>query len=462
MKNHSIKSVIEPFPSDGYMRRFDLLTLSYSCMGLFTLMGSSFLLTGRAVWLAYLAAIILGFLYILPTVFISSALCCGSGMYSLVVSLLSPSAASLYCISNMLDITMSLVALSFGSYIQSLFPAISYRIAGAVFLTVIFIINQCGLRNVSKSQNIMFTLLAIMLTVFIFCGLCKVNIGNAFAFRESGFIIGGNTGFISSIVILYYSSTSYISAISYGKYSQKAYRDIPWAMLISPLLLIFTFCTCAIITGNIVPLGESSEPITYAAKAVLPGILYAFFIVCGPCMSMAAFINGTFAYYGVLLTGVCKDGWLPEFIGKINSRGAPAAINTWYYITGMLPLMLGFDISQTANFINFIWAIISIIPCIAVFNLPKKFPNSWKKSHMHVPDGVYYIFCVIRFIINTIIAVISSLSLGFPVVCISTIIFLLLLIYVEVRCRHSGTPLYTHLDAWPLDNSEIACSQVDE
>lgn len=459
MKRSFIKPVNEPFPSDGYMRRFDLVALSYRCMGLFTLMGTAFVLTGRASWLAYLAAIILGFMYNFPTVFISSSLCCGSGLYSLVVSLLSPTAASLYCMSNMLDITMSVVALSFGSYVQSLFPAVSYRLVGAVFLTVIFVINQLGLRNVSKSQNVMFALLAVMLTVFMLFGLCKADIGNVLAFRESGFVRGGMTGFISATVILYSSSSSYIGAISYGKYSKNAYRDIPWTMLTGPLLLILTFCVCAMITGSIVPVGETSEPITYAAKAVLPGILYAFFVICGPCMSMASSINGSFAYYGVLLTGVCNDGWLPGFAGKTNRRGAPTVINTWYYITGMLPLILGFDISQTASYMNFIWAIISVIPCIAVFNLPKRFPKSWEQSHLHIPNWLYYIICAIRFIVNTVIVILSSLNIGLTVACISTGIFLLLLIYVAVRCRHSDTPLYTHLDAWPLDISEISYAQ---
>lgn len=432
------------------MGKFDLLTLAFSCMGLFTLMGSAIVLTGHGTWLAYLTAIVLGFFYILPTVYVSSTICCGSGMYSLVVSLLSPTAASLYCISNMLDITMSLVAISFGSYIQSLFPAISYRFAGAVFLTIIFVINQLGLRNVSRSQNIMFTLLAGTLVIFIVSGLIQVDISPAFNFRKSGFIPGGKSGFISCVVILYYISTSYVCAISYGKYSKNAYKDIPWAMLLSPVILIVSFCLCAAITGSIVPLGEATEPITYAAKALLPGVLFSVFIICGPCMSMAAFINGSFAYYGVLLKGVCKDGWLPEFAGRENRHSAPTAINTWYYLTGMIPLLVGFDISQTANFINFVWAIISLIPCFAVYNLPKRYPKSWEKSHMHISDGAYYFICTVRLVVNIVIAVLSSINLGITAVCISTGVFLLLVVYVLTRAKQSEHELYTHLDAWPL------------
>lgn len=448
--NENIRIIREEAPSAGYMSRFDLLSLSYSCLGLFTLMGSTILLCGRAVWLAYLAAIILGVFYIIPTAMVASSLNCGSGMYSLIAALLSPAAASLYCISNLLDVTMSLVALSFGSYIQSVFPMINYRIAGAVFLTAIFIINQLGLKKVSMSQNIMFCILAATLMLFIVCGLCEVDIGPAFHFHESGFFAGGKTGFISAVAILYYSSSSYVCAISYGRHSKNPYRDIPHTMFLSPAFLIVFFGLCTIITGSFVPLNCSTEPICYAAKALLPGFLYIIFILLGPCMSLSAFVNGNFAYYGVLLSGVCKDGWLPNFVGKTNRRGAPVAVNLWYYLTGMVPLLIGFDISETANFINFIWSIIGVIPCIAMFALPKKFPTAWKTSHLHIPNCAYYACCSLRFAINTTIAVISAINMGLIAVYIGTAVFLFILVYVISRCRSSEKPLYIHEDFWPL------------
>lgn len=448
--NENIITIREEAPAPGYMSGFDLLSLSYSCLGLFTLMGSAILLCGRAVWLAYLAAIILGVFYIIPTAMVASSLNCGSGMYSLIAALLSPVAASLYCISNLLDITMSLVAISFGSYIQSVFPMISYRIAGAVFLTVIFIINQLGLKKVSMSQNIMFCLLAATLTLFIVCGLREVDIGPAFRFHESGFFAGGKAGFISAVAILYYSSSSYVGAISYGRHSKNPYRDIPRTMFVSPALLIVFFCLCTIITGSLVPADCSTEPICFAAKAVLPGVFYIIFILLGPCMSLSAFVNGNFAYYGVLLSGVCKDGWLPHFVGKTNRRGAPVTVNLWYYLTGMVPLLIGFDISETANFINFIWSIIGVIPCVAMFALPKRFPAAWKTSHLHIPNGAYYVFCSLRFAINTTIAVISAINMGLIAVYIGTAVFLFILVYVISRCKNSDSPLSIHEDFWPL------------
>lgn len=77
-----IKVIHEPEPKPGILGKTELYALAIGQVigaGVITLIVPAIKMTGYSAWLAYFAAIIIGFVMIAPTIFVSSALRLGGG-----------------------------------------------------------------------------------------------------------------------------------------------------------------------------------------------------------------------------------------------------------------------------------------------------------------------------------------------------------------------------------------------
>ena len=80
----AIHVVKEPVPKPGTLGRTELYALAIGQVigaGVITLIVPAIKMTGYSAWLAYFVAILMGFVMILPFVFISSTLRLGGGNY---------------------------------------------------------------------------------------------------------------------------------------------------------------------------------------------------------------------------------------------------------------------------------------------------------------------------------------------------------------------------------------------
>lgn len=89
----AIKLVREREPGPGTLGKPELYALAIGQVigaGVITLVVPAIKMTGYSAWLAYFAAIIMGFFMILPTVFVSSTVRLGGGNYSMLAGLAGP------------------------------------------------------------------------------------------------------------------------------------------------------------------------------------------------------------------------------------------------------------------------------------------------------------------------------------------------------------------------------------
>ena len=151
------KVVNTPAPPAGKLGKAELYALGLGQVigvGVITLVGPMVAITGKSTWLAYLIAVILGFVSLLPYVFLTNTLRFGSGIYSYCASTLD------YRVSGMLAITfipttmgMASLGTSFGMYFNSLFPAVPAKVAGVAILLIFFLINLGGVNVMAKVQK---------------------------------------------------------------------------------------------------------------------------------------------------------------------------------------------------------------------------------------------------------------------------------------------------------------------
>ena len=408
----AIKVVNKPEPAPGTLGKPELYALAIGQVmgaGVITLIVPAIKMTGYSAWLAYFAAIIMGFFMILPTVFVSSTVRLGGGNYSMLCGLAGPRIGGIYAFAYLTQcLSLSLFGASAAAYLGDIIPALGTPIAriivGAALLTFFYVVNLMGIDIMASAQKLMTWLLIAALILFAIVGIFKMQLP-IFDFSDPNFLINGwgitftngqiSGGFIGATLLFVYSTQGYYMTTAYGGDSKNARRDIPIVLLMAVPTLIVLYVGVAMAGVGVMSVEEygSSTTLVFAAQRIFPAPLFYAFIIGGPIMALLSTLNSSFAYNSITIGASCDDGWLPKAFGKKNSKGSRMYILTFMYIMGMIPIVFGLSITVITNMVQLIGACFAFLNFMAYIKLPKLYPESWKKSRFHVPDGLYYFLC---------------------------------------------------------------------
>ncbi len=445
--NEKVKHV--PAPPPGKLGKAELYSLSIGQVigaGIITLIGPAVALTGQSTWLAYLAAILLGFLLIMPILFLTSTLRLGGGYYSIIAGLAGIKPAGMYAVAFLTQpLTMSLFGVSIGVYAESLWPSLNGQLVGIAFLTFFFIVNLFGVNIMAKVQKWMTVLLLAALLLFIFCGIPKIE-NPVFAISSPGFFSNGASGFIAAVYLFSYSTYGYALTMSYGKDSKNAKRDIPWAIIASIPTLILLYCGVAIVGTGVLPLDAVvNKPLTDVAQVILSKPLFVFFMIGGPIIALMTTMNSSMAYYAIPIQQSCEDGWFPKSFASKNRYGVSWKIMTVIYLVGLIPLVLGFDISTITKNIMLLNSVLSFLYSYAYYQLPKKYPEAWAKSKLHMSNGAYYVMVTISLLAYVTVFIDSMRSLTPVIAIVSIAVIAACMIFGFVRSKNPNVQVETSM-----------------
>ncbi len=427
----AIKVIHEAEPKPGTLGKKELYALAIGQVigaGVITLIVPAIKMTGYSAWLAYFVAIIMGFIMVLPTVFITSTLRLGGGNYSMLCDLAGPTVSGIFAYAYLTQcLSLSLFGASAAAYLGDIIPALSGHwarvIVGGALLTFFFVVNLLGVDIMAFAQKLMTWLLIAALLVFAIVGIFNMELP-IFDFSSPEFLINGwgitftdgqiSGGFTGAVLLFVYSCQGYYMTSSYGRDSKNARRDIPFAILAAVPTLIVLYVGVAMAGTGIMSVEEYGESTTlvFAAQKMFPTWLFFAFIICGPIMALLSTLNSSFAYNAINIGQSCDDGWLPAAFGKKNSRGSRVWILTFMYVVGMIPIVFGLSIEVITNMVQLITSAFAILNMIAYLNLPKKYPEAWKKARFHVPNGVYYAICWVSFAFFMVVLWKSCLSMS--------------------------------------------------
>ncbi len=417
MANITIKN--KPAPPAGSLRTLDLFLISMGGVigsGLITLIGPSIGLTGYSVWLAYAAAILLGFFMIFPIMLAGSTLRISGALYSLCGNLASPKLAGMMSYTYMITVlSNALFAIALRTYLGELFPALDTVWTAVVALTVFYIINLLGLDVFAKVSSVMTWTLFAGLLLYIIYGIPQIS-QPLFNFAGEQFFTGGFKGFFTATFLLIYSTQGYYIAIFYGADAKKATRDVPRAMRWCIPALVVLYIGVCIVTAGVLPMEQTAgKTLTVVAMSIMPKTLAVIFILCGPIMALTTTLNTGLSSNMYPIRQACHDGWLPRSFAKSNRFGIPWKIMTYEYLIALIPILLNFNISLITNNIQLIYTFINVFTILGIWNIPKKYPEAWKKSKMHMPNGLFYFFMCVALAINGVIFIKAILALSAPV-----------------------------------------------
>lgn len=402
----AIHVVKEPVPKPGTLGRTELYALAIGQVigaGVITLIVPAIKMTGYSAWLAYFVAILMGFVMILPFVFISSTLRLGGGNYSMLCDLSSPRTSGIFAYMYLTQcLSLSLFGASAAAYLGDIIPVLNSHwarvIVGVTLLTFFYVVNLMGVDIMAKAQKMMTWLLIAALILFAIVGIFKMKLP-IFDFSDPNFAINGwgitfnngqiSGGFLGAVLLFVYSTQGYYMTTAYGRDSKNARKDIPFVLL----LCVPTLC-----------------------------ILYV----------------------GVAMAGV----------GVMSVEEYGNSTTLVFAAQRIFPIVFGLSITTITNMVQLITSAFAILNFTAEIKMPKKYPDAWKQSRYHVPDGLYYTICCVSLALFLVVLWKSLLSMNIGLAVINVVVIVIAGLIGFWRSKTGNIEIHTSV--WAEDYQEAS------
>lgn len=221
--------------------------------------------------------------------------------------------------------------------------------------------------------------------------------------------------------------------MNFGKDAENPTRDVPIAIMVTTAIIFVVYVSVAIVNCGVLPIEEvAGKPLTLTAKKIF-GAFFPLFIIGGPAMALLTTMNAQFGSRSTPLLKATLDGWFPAKIGKVNSKNVPYIIMALIYLVGIIPICAGLSIKTISNNLALIGYLSRAIAAIAIVRLPKKMPEEWKRSFLHMPDGLFYAVMAVSFAANIYMVYIGAKGLPVQILGINLVFIIACGIYAVVR-----------------------------
>ena len=245
---------------------------------------------------------------------------------------------------------------------------------------------------------------------------------------------GGAGGFAIACVYLTFACGGAAYVVNYSSESKNPTKDIPFAILVSTLGIGVIYAIMSAIAAGVLPVDQvANQPLSVAGAEFMPGPVFTFFVVGGAMIALLTTLNFSIGMMVYPVLRACGDGWLPKSLAVTNKRfGTAHWILLVFYLVGIVPILIGLDLTTIANSTVIVTKVCAAIVVYAAMRLPSKLPELWKKSRFYVPDGKLKLLCGIALAINIlsiILLLVSTspiqISLNLAILVIGTVLALL-------------------------------------
>lgn len=389
----------------GKLSRADLFSMAIGQIigvGIMTMTGIAIGFTGRSVPFAYILACLLTILASIPQIFIGGTANFLGGQYSQVAVLGNKKLAGMYNYVNLCMLfAISMYTLSFADYFLSIVPGANGKLVGCIALTVIFLLHLTGVKQAARLQNILSIVLAVAIAAYIAFGVGSISPDY---FAQEQFATGGATGFLLASIYLTFACGGANYVVNYSSQAKNPTKDIPLVIIVSTLGIGVVYAVMATIAAGVLPVADvANKPLSVAAQVFMPGPVFTFFVVGGAIFALLTTLNFSFGMMVYPTLRACKDGWLPKALTATNKKwSTPHWILLTFYLIGVVPIIVGLDLSTIANSTVIVTKVCQIIIAYAAMQLPKKLADLWNRSKFHVADGVLRGVCLLSIVINIV------------------------------------------------------------
>ncbi len=403
--------------------------------GIMSSTGVAIGMTGTGVVLAYLVSPFLSIISIFPIAILGASVPTTGGPYRYCSRILGKTPGMIYLLLHItMNVGLAQYALSFASYFVSLVTGLNQHLVAIAVLTFFFLTNLVGTKSAALLNKIMSVLLIGGLLLFIAFSVPKAHLD--YVFSTSNLFNHGAFAFVSTLALLS-SATSGAQVIAeLGGEAKDAGRMIPRVMVLSTFLVGVFYVLIAIGAAGVLPIEEvENQPLTLVARETMPGITFYLFVIGAALGATATTLNATLSWVTKPLLVACDDGVLPRSLGTVSKQGVPVKLLTLFYLVGLIPLALGFDIAFITKFTTANSLLSKLCVCAALFVLAGKSGDVLKRSSMKISPAQARVIAVIAAVVLCVLSSSLLLNLSVSVIAFLAALVVIVLIYANTYAK---------------------------
>jgi APA family basic amino acid/polyamine antiporter len=238
-------------------------------------------------------------------------------------------------------VSISTVALGFGSYFDGLFGVPT--VLSSLFLIILLsILNFVGIEKSSK-VNIVFTVIeASGLLLIVALGIPSLGTVNYLEASQ------GLQGILKASTLIFFAYLGFEDIVNLAEETKNPERNIPKALILSVVITAILYVLVAVATVSLADwqeLGTSTAPLAYAASKSLGQSAFLTLSV----IALFATANTVLILLIVasrMVYGIARDGSLPRSLSKLSKRGTP-----WVAILAVMVLPCFFVLIGNIGFV---------------------------------------------------------------------------------------------------------------
>lgn len=402
--------------------------------GIMSLTGVAIAMTGRSVPIAFVLSAVMVLITNLPLALINTIARYQGGIYSIIGSSLNKKFTGMYSLLFILsNLSLSMYTLSFADYAMPFLPMVPRRALAIGLLVVIYLLNYRGIDKFSQFQNIIVASLVVALATFSFYGVTQMDFSTYY--DAETFMTDGVLGLLTATAQLTFATGGANVIANLSAEAKNPTKDIPKVMIVATITVAVLYAFMASIAAGILPVEQvANQPLTLVAERVLPRGLYVFFIIGGAWFALISTLNSQLATCTKPLLQAAKDGWLPEALSFIHPKfKTPTRLLTFFFVVGLIPVVLGLDISFISKTVTFVGTVINSMVVIAFYKATQKFKENWERSPLYLKEGPKNMLVVTAIAIYLLQAFLMGRSLPLFYVIGNIVVFILAYLFATTR-----------------------------
>ena len=399
--------------------------------GAVALTGVAIGFTGPGVFLAYICAASLALLTSILAMVAGSALPVIGGYYVWPARLCGGwlGSISLFLVLMVCVVSISLFGKAFGLYLEPVLPFLSQNQWGILMVVVIFCANFFGLKIASRVQ--MFLVLIMLSAFALYAGFAAPEM----EMRDlSPVAPNGVMGFLTAVFVLKFATTGASTIVSLGGEMKNPGRNIPLIMGGATMVVGFIYAIISFASIAVVPWPDmADQPLTLAGEAFLPGWALTYFLIGGAALALVTTLNASIIQVPRNFMVAAWDQLIPPALGKLNRNGVPHVMLVIVLVLGIIPLIIGLEISAIARAVGVITSFPTILILWSVTRIPKKFPKAYDAAMFKLRPFWMWFFFVFSAISILVGLVILAQDMKAPVLWTIAISITLSVAYYPIR-----------------------------
>jgi len=358
--------------------------------GIYIMVGAIASKAGSALWFAFLVAMLVSLLGVIPLVQLSAALPRAGGGYLYTSRMFGPLAGVI--VSNMVILAGSsstvLVCLTLSKSVAPLLPfAIDDHLGGMVIFALFLVVYQFGVALAMSLQVIMAAQMIIALLIYTVAGLITTPV-------TVGLSPPLGTGpFVEAILLCYTCCMGFQVIAELGEEIKDARRNIPLALFVGGGIVAAIYVGIGLIFVSSVGYDAGGYkhlqvPLTDSARTFLSPS-FVWFIALGAVTAGLTSLNAGAIALPRELFAQARDGIAPSWLGTIHLRThTPQHAVSAFALVVLLLLATWRD----ADFYSLIAGVgimvMSAVLCIAALRLPKRLPARYATASIKFPPVI--------------------------------------------------------------------------